>query len=216
MGGGFGGFGGFGGNDRWPKILRPLLTSLGGGVFDTGPQFVFNLGGGPGIRVHQFGGGRPRRRPREAGAEAPEQTLRSTLTGLLPILILFIVPLLSSLFSGGESVPSGPQVRFTNPEPPFTLHRLSKNLHVNYYVNPAEVADFTNKKFSQLDQRAEQTYTKSLRIECEHEVDRRQRLVNEAQGWLFQDPDKMKLAQDMEMKACRKLEAMGQVPKGSF
>lgn len=187
-------------------------------MFDQGPQFVFNLGGGPGIRVHQFGGGRPRRRPREAGAagEAPEQSLRSTIAGLLPILILFIVPLLSSLFSGGESVPAGPQVRFTHPDPPYTLHRSSKNLHVDYYVNPVEVADFTNKKFSQLDQRAEQTYTKALRIECEHEVDRRQRVVNEAQGWLFQDPDKMKQARGMEMKACRKLEAMGQVPKGSF
>jgi DnaJ family protein B protein 12 len=186
-------------------------------MFDTGPQFVFNLGGGPGIRVHQFGGGRPRRRPREAGAaDTPEQTLRSTIAGLLPILILFIVPLLSSLFSGGESVPAGPQFRFTKADPPYTLHRESKNLHVDYFVNPLEVADFTNKKFSQLDQRAEQTYTKALRIECEHEVDRRQRVVNEAQGWLFQDPDKMKQARGMEMKACRKLEAMGQVPKGSF
>lgn len=185
-------------------------------MFDAGPQFVFNLGGGPGIRVHQFGGGRPRRRPREAGADEPEQSLRSTIAGLLPILILFILPLLSSLFSGGDSVPSGPQVRFNKPEPPFTLHRLSKNLNVDYYVNPAEVADYSNKKFSQLDQRAELTYTKALRVECEHEVDRRQRVVNEAQGWLFQDPEKIKQARGMEMKACRKLEAMGQIPKGSI
>ena len=37
-------------------------------MFDGGPQFVFNMGGGPGFRVHQFGGDRPRRRPREANA----------------------------------------------------------------------------------------------------------------------------------------------------
>jgi DnaJ family protein B protein 12 len=126
------------------------------------------------------------------------------------------VPLLSSLFSGGESVPTGPQVRFTGPEPPFTLHRSSKNLHVDYYVNPAEVTDFSVRKFSQLDQRAEQSYIKSLRIECEHEVDRRQRVVNEAQGWFFQDSDKIEQARSMEMRACKKLEAMGQIPRGSF
>lgn len=199
-----------------PEISILLLTILGGGMFDTGPQFVFNLGGGPGVRVHQFGGGRPRRRPREAGAEEPVQTLRSTLAGLLPLLVLFIVPLLGSLFSGGDSVPSGPQMRFNKPEAPFTMQRSTKNFHVDYYVNPAEVADYTDKKFVYLDQRAEQTYTKLLRVQCEHEVDRRQRVLNEAQGWLFQDPEKIKQARSMEMKACKKLEAMGQVPKGSF
>ncbi|KAG9555894.1 DUF1977-domain-containing protein, partial [Aureobasidium melanogenum] len=52
-GGGMGmGGGGFGG-------------PFGGGLFD-GPGFVFNLGGGPGVRVHQFGGGAPRRRPQAA------------------------------------------------------------------------------------------------------------------------------------------------------
>lgn len=199
------------------RIPRLMLTIIGGGgMFDAGPQFVFNLGGGPGIRVHQFGGGRPRRRPREAGAEEPAQSLRSTLTGLLPLLILFIVPLLSSLFSGGDSTPSGPQVRFNGPEEPFTLQRSTNNLHVDYFVNPAEVADYTDRKFLHLDQRAEQTYTKLLRVQCEREVDKRQRVLNEAQGWLFQDPDKMKQARTMDMKACRKLEAMGQVPKGSF
>lgn len=197
---------------------RRVLTGIGGGggMFDAGPQFFFNVGGGPGIRVHQFGGPRPRRRPREPGVEEPEATLRSTLTGLLPLIILFIVPLLSSLFGGGENVPTGPQVRFNGPESPYTLHRTTRPHHVDYWVNPAEVSDFTARKFSQLDGRAEATLMKLLRVDCEREVNRRQQVLNDAQGWFFQDPEKMQQARKMPMNACKKLESMGQLPKGSY
>jgi DnaJ family protein B protein 12 len=181
-------------------------------MFDTGPQFVFNLGGGPGIRVHQFGGNRPRRRPREAnanGAEERPQNLASTLAGLLPLLILFILPLLSSLFSSGDSTPSGPQIRFTGPQPPFTIHRQTPNLKVDYFVNPADVADYSNYKFRKLDERAEVARVQQLRVECESEIPRRQRINDEAQGWFFQDEAKMQQARTMELRSCAILNEMG-------
>jgi hypothetical protein len=96
------------------------------------------------------------------------------------------------------------------------MQRTTKYHHVDYFVNPTEVADYTTRNYVQLDQRVEQLYTRQLKVECEREVDSRQRVLNEAQGWFFQDPDKMKEARGMDMKACKKLEAMGQVPKGSF
>ena len=185
-------------------------------MFDTGPQFVFNMGGGPGIRVHQFGGPRPRRRPREAGQNEPEPTLRSMLMGLLPMLIIFIIPLLSSLFGGGDTVPKGPSVRFNGPEPPQTMHRTSRTYNVDYWVNPVEVADYTARKFHQLDGRAEQMYTQALRVDCEREVNMRQRVIDDAQGWFFQDPDKMQKARNMEMASCKRLQNMGLMPRGSF
>lgn len=187
-----------------------------GGMFGGGPQFVFNMGGGPGIRVHQFGGPRPRRRPREAGQQEPQPTLWSMFTGLLPLLILFILPLLSSLFSGSETVPKGPSVRFNGPEPPHTMHRTSRIYNVDYWVNPDEVSDYSARKFNQLDGRAEQMFTQALRVDCEREVNVRQRVIDEAQGWFFQDPDKMQQARKMEMKACKKLQTMGLMPRGSF
>ena len=185
-------------------------------MFDAGPQFVFNMGGGPGIRVHQFGGGRPRRRPREPGVEEPQPTLRSTIAGLLPLLILFIVPLLSSLFGGSDSLPAGPQIRLNGPEPPYELRRTTRDHHIDYWVNPAEVADFSARKFNQLDQRAEATLVRHLKIDCEREVNRKQQIVNEAQGWFFQDPEKIMQARKLPMKACRRLEQLGQVPRGSY
>lgn len=183
-----------------------------------GPQFVFNMGGGPGIRVHQFGGGnRARRRPREAGQPEPQPSLWSTFQGLLPLIILFILPLISSFFGGADTTaPKGPSVRFTGPEPPQTLHRTSRIYGLDYWVNPAEVADYSARKFNQLDGRAEQMYTQALRVECEREVNVRQRILDEAQGWFYSDQDKLKVARNMELKSCKKLQTMGLLPKGSF
>lgn len=178
-------------------------------MFDTGPQFVFNLGGGPGIRVHQFGGARPRRRPREANAaEERPQNFTSTIAGLLPLLILFILPLLSSLFSGSDSTPSGPQIRLTGPKAPFTLHRQTPKLKVDYYVNPAEVAEYTAYNFKKLDEIAEVTRVNQLRVECNDEQQTRQRIIDAAQGWFFQDEAMMQQARNMEMRSCRKLQDM--------
>jgi DnaJ family protein B protein 12 len=179
-------------------------------MFDTGPQFVFNLGGGPGIRVHQFGGARPRRRPRDPNApEEPPASLRSTLMGLLPLLILFVLPLLSSLFSGSSSSTSGPFMRFDARVAPYTLHRLTNRYKVDYYINPVDVEHYTPHKFSQLDDLAESRYIQQLNLGCDEELDRRQRLVNEAQGWIYQDTEKMQRAGDMEMRSCKRLESMG-------
>jgi len=189
-----------------------MLTRIAeGGVFDTGPQFVFNLGGGPGIRVHQFGGARPRRRPRDPNAAEESQTsLRSTIMGLLPLLILFVLPLLSSLFSGsGSAAAAGPSMRFDGPVPPHTLHRLTNRLKVDYYINPVDVDQYTPHKFSQLDKKAEVTYVQQLKAGCEQELDARQRLLNEAQGWFIQDTSKMDRARNMEMRNCKKLDEMG-------
>src|ERR1700709_2288324 len=101
-------------SSRYLHLIIEMLTNFagGGGMFDAGPQFVFNLGGGPGVRVHQFGGARPRRRPRDPHApQEPPATLRSTIMGLLPLLILFVLPLISSFFSGGSTA-AGPSMRF--------------------------------------------------------------------------------------------------------
>jgi len=179
-------------------------------MFDAGPQFVFNLGGGPGVRVHQFGGARPRRRPRDPNApEDPPATLRSTIMGLLPLLILFIVPLLSSLFSGSGSSASGPSMRFDGPVSPHTMHRLTATYKVDYYINPSDVDEYTPHKFSQLDKKAEVTFVQQLHIGCEQELDAKQRLINEAQGWFMQDVEKMNRARTMELKNCKQLETMG-------
>jgi len=181
------------------NCLQTKLTHTTG--FDTGPGFVFNLGGGPGVRVHQFGGGRPRRRP--AGEADAPQSASSILTSLLPLILLFIFPLLSSLFS--NSAPSGPNMRFESPVPPHTQKHVSANLKVPYYINPIEVTDYTKKQWVALDRTAENRYMHHLDSRCSVEQQTRAQLMQDAQGWFFQDNVAMDRASKMKMPYCTKL-----------
>ncbi|KAH7356719.1 hypothetical protein BKA65DRAFT_450478 [Rhexocercosporidium sp. MPI-PUGE-AT-0058] len=216
-GGDGGGGGGGGGGSMWEEEISPEEMfsrffgggGLGGGFgFDNGPGFVFNMGGGPGIRVHQFGGARPRRRPRDPNApDAPPASFQSTLMGLLPLLFILILPILSSLFSGEST--QGPTMRFDSAVPPHTLHRHTRKWKVDYYLNPSEVEGYTPSQFSKLDQSAEINFVQRLNLECQQEEAARQDLVNQAQGWFYQDGEKMAQARKMEMKSCRRLDSMG-------
>lgn len=177
-------------------------------MFDTGPQFVFNLGGGPGIRVHQFGGNRPRRRPADPNQPQQPQNIWSAIVGLLPLLVLFVFPLLSSIFSGGSSTSSGPQFRFDGPIKPYTTHRVTPNYKVDYYINPSDVSDYTARKFAQLDKRAETSYIQGLRISCENEMKHRQEEYDASYGWFTQDYERAERAKKMELKSCNRLGEM--------
>jgi DnaJ family protein B protein 12 len=181
---------------------------LGGGGFG-GPGFVFNMGGGPGVRVHQFGGNRPRRRPQDANAPQQPTSPLQALQGLLPLLLLFILPLLSSLFGGSDSTSRGPQMRFDKAVPPHTLSHTSNRLNVPYWVNPTEVQDYNAKKWKELDKVAEGKFVQQINAECEWEVSKRQRMAQDAQGFFFTDHEMLNKARKMEMPSCKKLEALG-------
>lgn len=184
------------------SLMDTNFASLGG------PGFVFNMNGGPGFRVHQFGGGVPRRRP---AADATGQTQGNMdgwtlLRQLAPLLILFVLPLLSSLFSSTPT--AGPSYRFDTPQAPHTMGRTTPNLNLNYFVNPLEVDDFSSRRFKQLDKQVETEHVRSLRFECENEVNQRERMIQDAQGWFFPDVEKMKEARAMELPNCRRFEKL--------
>ncbi|KAL2024157.1 hypothetical protein VTK56DRAFT_9937 [Thermocarpiscus australiensis] len=212
--------GGRGGGGMWAEEeISPeemFARFFGGGGFggpfagfDGGPQFVFNFGG-PGIRVHQFGGPRPRGRPRNPGQEEPV-SMWSTFVGLLPIILLVIWPLLSSIFSGfSSSATSTPSMVFDEPHPPlYTFERTMPNLNVKYYLNPADVQSYSQSKLYSLDKKAEVLLVQQLRVQCESEMAHKQQLRNAAQGWFRPDPEKMELANAYEMPACRRLNSLG-------
>ncbi|KAI0517263.1 DUF1977-domain-containing protein [Xylaria bambusicola] len=184
-----------------------------GGGFDTGPQFVFNVGGARGFRVHQFGGAGPRTRPRADGQPGQPQQPASgwdTFVSLLPILFLFVFPLLTSLFSGfGDSQPAVPNMVFDSPLPPQTYHRQTPKLRVDYFVDPNDIAGWETGRLRQLDKEAELGFVRVLRRRCETEIRTKQDLVDKAQGWFFPDPDKMKIARDFEMPSCKRLDSIG-------
>lgn len=204
---------------------------------DGGSRFQFNMGGGPGVRVHQFGGPRPRRRPRHDNdtPQAPA-TLRQMIINLLPILFLLIVPLLSSLLSSSSGPekpvmyfptntadshhsPSGltsqsPLNDFKYGKPPFTLGRVTKRWGVEYYLDPREVKDFTPRNFMDQDRKAEDRYSRMLRLECQNKMDEKDRMITEAYGLfgIFTDQKKLDRANRLDLSACNRLNALGYRP----
>ncbi|KAI2465800.1 DUF1977-domain-containing protein [Annulohypoxylon bovei var. microspora] len=212
-GAGFGGGGGMWDDEISPEEMfqRFFGAGFGGpfGGFDTGPQFVFNIGGNRGFRVHQMGGGNPRRRPREAEGEQRPATGWDTLIGLLPILFLFIFPLLSSVFSGGgEPQAPSPSMVFDLPSPPLTHHRTTPRLDVDYYVDPDAIVGWNDYKLRQLDREAETGFVRALSRRCDAEMRTKRDLIDKAQGWFFEDPEKMKIADQFEMTSCKRMDAL--------
>lgn len=215
FGGGMGGMGGpFGSfpssNPTGYRIYKNTDRSQGG-IFDTGPGFVFNMGG-PGVRVHQFGGGRPRRRPHnhEQQPEGPTSLLRG-ITSLLPIILIFVLPLISSLFDGlmgGSGSSRFPTVRFDRAHSPQTFRRVSEGLQVPYWVAPSEVQSYTAEKWSEFDKSVENTYVNNLDYRCQNEKQRQQAMFYDARGIFFTDYKKLAEATNMEMPACRTLDEL--------
>jgi DnaJ family protein B protein 12 len=183
------------------KSLTTDIFPIGGGN-----GFVFNMGGGPGVRVHQMGGNGPRRRPHNHANQPPASPL-AALQSLLPLLLLFIIPLLSSLFSG--AAPTYPAVHFDTPSEPYTLHHVSAKLKVDYYVIPEDIADFTPRNWRDLDSHAENEYIQYLGTKCELERTRKERAKQKAQGFFSRDQAEWQRAEAMAKPACDKLQSLG-------
>lgn len=129
--------------------------------------------------------------------------------GLLPILLFFILPMITSLFSWGSTPTAMPNIVYDTPSPPQTLGRTTAHLHVNYFVNPADIASYTPKELKSLDRTAENQFVRGLRTRCEHEITYKRQLKEQAQGWFYQDVEKIAAARAHPMPSCKRLEKLG-------
>ncbi|KAI5289870.1 hypothetical protein KEM55_008723, partial [Ascosphaera atra] len=62
---------------------------------------------------------------------------------------------------------------------------------------------------NRLDHRVEVEYVNSLKGACQREMAGRERMVQEAQGWFWQDEEMMRRARELELRSCRRLEELG-------
>lgn len=166
------------------------------------------MGGPGGIRMTHFGQGGPRRRPRAAGEpEAVENPLSNLFFQLLPVILLFIVPLLSSLFSASSA--AGPSFRMDKAEPPHTKKvSLPRIKGVHFWVQPDEYNELSRRQQNDLHRKVEIKYVSDLRVKCLLEQEQQQRLVEEAQGWFSTDESKLAQARNLKMEACRAYEKL--------
>lgn len=117
--------------------------------------------------------------------------------------------MITSLFSGGSSSSATPKVVYDNPRGVFTEGRTTPTHNVQYFVNPDDIASYTPGKLSQLDRLAEVKLVQTLRNECENQMMYKQRLRDAAQGWFYQDPDRMQEADAYPMPSCERLTKLG-------
>jgi len=194
-----------------------------GGMFDGG-QGGFATFGGPGIRVHQFGGGpRMRRRgpPTDArgpngerqGAEQEETSVRRILMNLLPLFVFFLLPLITSLFSGdGTEAARGPSFSVKQ-VPPYTLMRQTPEYQIPYWVNPKEVNELGKRDTNNLGKRAEQRIISELSYNCRVEHQAQQQALEESEGWFFVDQEKRSRAYKMAKPSCQRMKDLGIEPQ---
>lgn len=164
--------------------------------------------GGPGVRVHQFGGNRPRRRPRDANGNETQPTAADMLRNFLPLILLFLVPILSSLFSGGGSTPKMPAYRMDTPQNPYTHSHVTSKLRQEYFVNPVDVVSYSNRDWTRMNDYVDQNLVRRLNHECENEQTQYQRLIQEAQGWFSIDQEKLREAKALEQRSCNRLRGL--------
>lgn len=198
-------------DDFADEIFRAFFGGgAGGDAFQT-----FGTSFGPNIRFQTFGG--PRRGPAGArqanggnGVPQEPQDFMSNLVRLLPLLLLFITPLLSSLFDSSSSSGYVRNTRFEfTPSPPYTELRTTYQHNIPYFVNPSDVRSMSTGKLRQLDNRAELTYLRSLRDMCNREYETRQQKIMDAQGWFSTDKDALEKAKKMKLPSCQKLDKLG-------
>ena len=88
------------------------------------------------------------------------------------------------------------------------MKRTTGKWGINYYLDPKDVLDYSNQKFNRLDNKVEVNYINTLRYECQSERQTKARMMQGAQGWFFQDPDKIREARNLAMTSCNKLTEM--------
>lgn len=166
----------------------------------------FQTFGGPGIRVHQFGGQR-RRRPAQGATRQPEaeQGFMRILIQLLPLIIFFLLPILGSIFTGDNSERlRGPAFKLDR-APPFTDRHETPNYKIPFWVNPNDLKEMKKGDIANLGKRAEATIINSCRQEQEDLTEER----NAARGWIFIDQEKLKRANERPRPNCQKLKDLG-------
>lgn len=189
----------------------------GAAMFGEGAAGGFTTFGGPGIRIHQFGGQR-RRRPAQAAGGATGQgaqegqtptSLSRIFIQLLPLIIFFIIPLLGSLFTGDNSEGlRGPSFKVERTGA-FTLQRETPTYKIPFWVNPNEVKDMKKGDISKLDRKAETHIINQLNYQCAKEREIQQNEANEAHGWFTVDQERLGRARKMSLPSCQRLNEFG-------
>ncbi|KAI3406487.1 HLJ1 [Candida oxycetoniae] len=222
--GGRTGFAGPSGAMPFENDLFNLFFGGGGGggpsPFAAGPTFTF---GNNGFTFQSFGGGqdpfmRHRRTARRTARPASQsntqtqnanresQTLLEGLKGLLPILLVLLVPILSAIFSDNTA----PDYSFI-PTREYKVERRTPKYKIPFYVNDGfakKNEKKTRKQLRNYDSKVENLFIHDKRAKCAREQTRRDQMIEDAQGWFYTDMEMINEAENMPMPNCDVLRSL--------
>ncbi|EDR13989.1 uncharacterized protein LACBIDRAFT_152282, partial [Laccaria bicolor S238N-H82] len=203
-------------------LFNMFFGGGGGGGFGGGPAVFTTSFGNGGFRTHTF-----RTTPRQANNRADTEP-RSVLIQLLPLLLLFGFSLLSAL-PNLFSTPPVPDPRFSfTGTPRYNAKMETGGLGVPYYVNPGEFSSHPmigaelakdgrgrGKKrgsaLAKFEDGVDRIYTQDLYAQCQHGVNRKERL-KEAEVGIFGIGTDWKKVEEIEKEvvpSCEELRRLG-------
>ncbi|AOA61797.1 Co-chaperone for Hsp40p [Komagataella phaffii CBS 7435] len=174
--------------------------------------------GGPQPRVFTFGGNGffpfeevPRRRPRaqqQQQQQRQQQPFFEQIKQLLPILLVFVLPMLSNLLTQRDST-SYPNFKMQRKDP-YTVQRATPNFHIPFYITKDSYKSLKEgHKLSKFDKFVENYHISSLRDSCEREQNHKNRLIDESRGFFFTNYEQLEQAEKFPLPHCDRLHEMG-------
>ena len=208
-------------DDLFNMFFGGMGGQMGGGLFAEGRGAPFATFGGPGIRVHQFGGGPRVRRRRPTTQEATQEEEQPAgptrfFWQLLPLILFFLLPLLSSLFSSDADAGFNGPAFSTKHSPPYTYKRFTPNHQIPFFVNPKDTDSLSPRDAANFDKRAETNIIGTWNHACKLELKTRDEAMQQAQGIIFTDYQALKRAKEMNLPHCRKLEDLRAKRKSTY
>jgi DnaJ family protein B protein 12 len=182
---------------------------------------VFSATFGPGgFRTTRMGGGFPRQQP------APAQADRNQLIALLPILFIFLFPVLSSIVSGLFSTPPIPDPAYSyDKTTQFSSLRYTTPHKVPYHINPTQFSKHPiweslspeaqkvpqagnvghSPQLKTFEKKIEERFAQAYWDQCQREEQRKRNEISAEQG-LFgigTDWEKVRKIQERKLESCQ-------------
>ena len=120
---------------------------------------------------------------------------------LLPLIFLFLLPMLSGLWGGGDAMP-----KFSmNYKPPFTEVRQTQRYDIPYYADPKVTRGMGKEEATQWDKTVEAKIIAEWNHGCRLERNEQERRIQDAIGIIYTDHERLRRAKSMPLPSCAKL-----------
>lgn len=131
---------------------------------------------------------------------------------VIPRLLIFLpapILILAVLCLWPTDISSQITMVFDEARSPYIYDRFTPKHKIKYFVNPRDVEPYSSLKLSQLDEIAEANFLRFWDSKCDYENAVQLRRMKSAQGWFFDDDERMAEAIAYPKPSCERLAFLG-------